>query len=262
VQARDQSKKDVDPTLCTRNQGKTIKRVYTCHFNTIEDGDLKFSFHRCPHDSYSAIPDADMNIQGGRAYTSQPPDFELWGAKLLGESSQGLARDGLDHGTGKSLAAGAPKIDVGTKVECLFKDPEVPSDDGKWYSGTVESRNENGTWKIVFEDGDEGDFAADDPDLRLEASGPWAIWLDAYLSDLLLSAYRAYRRNPWQVDVQYFSMVQNPEKFDDSSEFQPRNFCDVARLCDVVDLCDDTASASETPAKTPGPDHKRRRDQS
>jgi hypothetical protein len=201
-----------------------------------------------------------LNIQGGRAYTSQPPDFELWGAKLVGESSHGLARDGLDQG--RSLAAGAPKIDVGTKVECLFKDPEVPSDDGKWYSGTVESRNENGTWKIVFEDGDEGDFAADDPDLRLEASGPWAIWLDAYISDLLLSAFRAYRRNPWQVEAQCFSMVQNPEMFDDSSEFQPRNFCDVARLCDVVDLCDDTASASETPAKTPGPDHKRRRDQS
>jgi len=206
------------------------------------------------------IPDSDLNIQGGRTYTTQPPDFEIWGAKLVGESSQGLARDGLDQG--KSLAADAPKIDGGTRVECLFKDPEVPSDDGEWYPGTVESQNENGTWKIKFDDGDVENFAADDPDLRLEASGPWAIWLDTYLFDLLLSAYRAYRRDPWQVKAQCFDMVQNPEQFDESSEFQPRNFCDVARLCDVVNLCDDAASASETPAKTPcGSDHKRRRHQ-
>jgi len=37
----------------------------------------------------------------------QPPGFELWGAKLVGESSQVLASDGLDQG--KSLAAGALK---------------------------------------------------------------------------------------------------------------------------------------------------------
>ena len=201
-----------------------------------------------------------MNIQGSRTYTSQPPDFELWGAKLVDESSKGLARDGLDQG--KSLAAdSALKFGNGTRVECLFKDPTVPSDDGEWYSSTVESQNENGTWKIKFDDGDVDNFAADDPDLRLEASGPWAIWLDTYLFDLLLSAYRAYRRDPWQVETQCFSMVHNPEQFNDSSEFQPRNFCDVPRLCNVVNLCDDTASDSETPAKAPGPNHKRRRDQ-
>ena len=193
-----------------------------------------------------------MNIQGARTYTTQPPDFELWGAKLVGESSQGLARDGLD------LAAGAPKLAEGTRVECLYR-LEDPSDKGQWYSGTVKSQNKDGTWKIKFDDDDESDIEADDPDLRLEASGPWAIWLDTYLFDLLLSAYRAYRVNPWQVEAQCFSMVHNPEQFDDSSEFQPRNFCDVARLCAVVNLCDDAASASETPAKTPGPDHKRRR---
>ena len=179
---------------------------------------------------------------------------------MVDESSQGLARHGLDQG--KSLAADAPKIARGTRVECLFKDTEDPSDDGEWYLGTVESQNENGTWKIKFDDGDVDNFAADDPDLRLEASGPWAIWVDTYLFDLLLSAYRAYRRDPWQVEAQCFSMVHNPEQFDDSSEFEPRNFCDVARLCDVVNLCDDASSASESPAKTPGPDHKRRRDQS
>ena len=60
-------------------------------------------------------------------------------------------------------------------------------------------------------------------------------------------------------------MLQNPEQFEtivtESAEFQPRNFCDVPRLCNVVNLCDDAASDSETPAKTAGPDHKRRRDQ-
>ena len=145
-------------------------------------------------------------------------------------------------------------IAEGTRVECLFKDPEEPSDVGVWYAGTAISQKEDGSWKIKFDDGDEDNFKADDPDLRL-ASGPWATWLDTYMPDLLLSAYRAARRDPCQVEMRFLDMLQNPEQYvaavTDSAEFQPRNFCDVVGLSDVVDLscCDDADSVAETPAK-------------
>jgi hypothetical protein len=140
-------------------------------------------------------------------------------------------------------------------VECLFKDTEDPCDKGEWYVGTAISQNEDESWKIKFDDGDEDNFKADDPDLRL-ASGPWATWLDTYLPDLLLSAYRAARRDPYQVEMRFLDMLQNPEQYvatvTESAEFQPRNFCDVVRLCDVVDLSccgDDADSDAETPPK-------------
>jgi hypothetical protein len=58
VQARDQSKQDAAATLCTRNQGKAMQMVYTCHFkhNTIEDHDLKFSFHHMTRTRRSLTP--------------------------------------------------------------------------------------------------------------------------------------------------------------------------------------------------------------
>ena len=177
-----------------------------------------------------------------REYTSPPPDLAQWNGS----------------GGGDQVTV-ATEIAEGTRVRCLFKDDtEEPSDNGKWYLGTVKSQNENGSWKITFEeDGDEDDFNANDPDLRL-ASGPWATWLDIYLPNLLISAYRAARREPYQVEIRYFNMLQNPEQFEaimtDSAEFQPRNFCDVAVLPNIVDLCDDDASVAETPAR-----NKRRR---
>jgi hypothetical protein len=178
-----------------------------------------------------------------RHYTSPPPDLAQWNGS----------------GGGDQVAV-ATEIAVGTRVECLFKDTEDPSEVGVWYAGTVNSQNTNGTWKIKFDDEDEGDFKADDPDLRL-ASGPWATWLDTYLPNLLISAYRAARRDPYQVKMRFFDMLQNPERFDaaavadSAAEFQPSNFCDVAVLPDIVDLCDDdAASVVVTPAR-----NKRRR---
>jgi hypothetical protein len=175
-----------------------------------------------------------------RDYTSPPPDLAQWNGS----------------GGGDQVTV-ATEIAEGTRVQCLFKGPQDPSDNGKWYLGTVKSQNENGSWKITFEDGDEDDFDANDPDLRL-ASGPWATWLDIYLPNLLISAYRAARKEPYQVEIRYFNMLQNPEQFEaimtDSAEFQPRNFCDVAVLPNIVDLCDDDASVAETPAR-----NKRRR---
>ncbi len=92
-----------------------------------------------------------------RDYTSPPPDLAQWNGS----------------GGGDQVTV-ATEIAEGTRVRCLFKDDtEEPSDNGKWYLGTVKSQNENGSWKITFEDGDEDDFNANDPDLRL-ASGPWA----------------------------------------------------------------------------------------
>ena len=186
---------------------------------------------------FCTIPEFVIPALQPREYTSPPPDVAQW------------------NGTGggdQPGAAVATKIAEGTRVECLFKDTEDPSEVGAWYAGTVKSQNENGSWKIKFDDGDEGDFQANDPDLRLE-DGPWATWLDIYLPNLLISAYRAARKEPYKVEIRYFNMLQNPEDFEaivtDSAEFQPRNFCDVAVLPDVVDLCDDAVSVAETPAK-------------
>jgi hypothetical protein len=96
-----------------------------------------------------------------REYTSPPPDVAQW--------------NGAEGGDQPGVAV-ATKIAEGTRVQCLFKDTENPSDVGEWYDGTAISQNEDGFWKIKFDDGDEDNFKADDPDLRL-ASGPWAAWL-------------------------------------------------------------------------------------
>ena len=189
---------------------------------------------------FCTIPEFVIPALQPGEYTSPPPDVAQWNGTGGGDQPE---------------AAVATKIAEGTRVECLFKDTEEPCDKGEWYVGTAISQNEDGSWKIKFDDGDEDNFKADDPDLRL-ASGPWATWLDTYLPDLLLSAYRAARRDPYQVEMRFLDMLQNPEQYvatvTDSAEFQPRNFCDVVRLCDVVDLSccgDDADSDAETPAK-------------
>jgi hypothetical protein len=182
-----------------------------------------------------------------RQYTSQPPEFKTWGAKLQDESPQDLALAG-GASAGEDLAA--PKVAVGSRVECFFKSSEEASD-GEWYSGEVTAQNGNGSWQILFDDGEEHNFDNNDPDLRLESFGPWTTWLESYMPGLLLSAYRAARRTPTQLEMRFFNMVQNPEQFRDSdiAEFQPKNFCDVEGLCGRAHLCDDADSASETPAK-------------
>lgn len=186
---------------------------------------------------FCTIPEFVIPALQPREYTSPPPDVAQW------------------NGTGggdQPGAAVATKIAEGTRVECLFKDTEEPCDKGEWYVGTAISQNEDGSWKIKFDDGDEGDFQANDPDLRLE-DGPWATWLHIYLPNLLISAYRAARKKPYRfAEIRYFNMLQKPEEYadvTDSAEFQPRNFCDVAVLPDVMDLCDDDDSVAETPAK-------------
>ena len=224
-QARKAAKENWVPGSITRNQPKP-KTV------------ILFTLSLFDINGFCTIPEYFMSPRPQvRDYTSPPPDLAQW--------------NGTGGGGGDQVAV-ATEIAVGTRVECLFKDTEDPSEVGAWYAGTVKSQNESGSWKIKFDDGDEGDFQANDPDLRLE-DGPWATWLDIYLPNLLISAYRAARKEPYKVEIRYFYMLQNPEDFEaivtDSAEFQPRNFCDVAVLPDVVDLCDDAVSVAETPAK-------------
>lgn len=120
---------------------------------------------------------------------------------------------GGDH-AGAAIAS-APRLAVGMKVEGFFKLQDASSDSaGDWFPGKITSQNADGTWHITFEDGDEGEYKGLDDDLRL-ASGPWESWLDAYLPDLLISAYRAARRDPSRMPK--LEPVLNPE-----------NFCDFA----------------------------------
>ena len=225
-QARRAAKENSVPGLITRNQPKP-KTVIWSTISALFD---MYGFCTIPEYFMSPRPQV-------RDYTSPPPDLAQW--------------NGTGGGGGDQVAV-ATQIADGTRVECLFKNTEDPSEVGAWYAGTVKSQNENGSWKIKFDDGDEGDFQANDPDLRLE-DGPWATWLHIYLPNLLISAYRAARKEPYRfAEIRYFNMLQKPEEYadvTDSAEFQPRNFCDVAVLPDVVDLCDDDDSVAETPAK-------------
>ena len=92
-------------------------------------------------------------------------------------------------------------------------------------------------------------YAGDDPEFRRE-SWPWAAWLKLYMPDLLLTVYRAARRDASLSHNQslYFHQLQNPERFLDSvSEFHHSNFCDV-RILRFEGA--DTASSAGTPAQT------------
>ena len=90
-------------------------------------------------------------------------------------------------------------------------------------------------------------YAGDDTEFRRE-SRPWADWLKLYLPDLLLTVYRAARRNASLSHTLYFDQLQNPEHFLDSvSEFHHSNFCDVLILRFEEA---DTASSAGTPAQT------------
>ena len=121
----------------------------------------------------------------------------------------------MDHSSSGDLAAFALRPAVGMKVEGFFKDPdagESADTAGNWYPGKIVSKNADGMWHVVFEDGDEGDYKGLEDDLRL-ASGPWESWLDAYVPDLLISAYRAARRDPTLMSN--LEPVQSPELFCD-----------------------------------------------
>ena len=97
------------------------------------------------------------------------------------------------------------------RVEGYFKlDADT---EGAWFPGKIVSENADGLWHVKFEDGDEQDYEGlKEDDLRL-ASGPWESWLDAYLPDLLFSAYRSARRYPARYDMRRLQQVHNPEKY-------------------------------------------------
>jgi hypothetical protein len=125
-----------------------------------------------------------------------------------------------------------PKAAIGATIEALFY-PEHDRDGalgspGKWYSGKIVSNNmTDASWDVIFEDGDEMSYPKRDfkynLDVRVLSSpefkivfvgadlgeeepcksmwagswrpGPWEIWLNTNLSDMLLSIFRSVRRN-------------------------------------------------------------------
>jgi hypothetical protein len=116
----------------------------------------------------------------------------------------------VDHASGGDQA---PKLAVGMRVEGFFKLSDAGTETaGDWFPGKITSQNADGTWRVTFEDNDEGDYHGLDDDLRLTL-GPWESWLDAYLPDLLISAYRAARRDPSRMHM--LEPVQHPEIFCD-----------------------------------------------
>ena len=142
-------------------------------------------------------------VQVHRKFTVQPPDHNIWGV------SSSASED--DSGEGQESFDLRPA--VGMRVEGFFKyssqGEETP---GRWYAGKITSQNEDGSWHVDFEDGDDGDYEGlKEDELRL-ASGPWESWLDAYLPDLLISAYRSARRDPARFDKRRLELVHNPEK--------------------------------------------------
>jgi len=125
-----------------------------------------------------------------------------------------------------------PIAAIGATIEALFY-PEHDREGslgspGDWYRGKIVSKNiEDDSWNVHFEDGDEGTYPNRDfkynIDVRVLSSseykivfvgngpspydegtsagrggpGPWEIWLKTNLSDLLLSIFRASRRNAY-----------------------------------------------------------------
>lgn len=114
--------------------------------------------------------------------------------------------------------------------------------------GVVVKVDSTGAITVRFEDEDEQTFTEGDPDFRVVFStdydivfrharmssssthpcraprvllksrpepGPWETWLETYLPDLLLSIFRASRRDPAWPDKRRLEAIENPE-FEDA----------------------------------------------
>ena len=214
-----------------------------------------------------------MLSQLNRIYTRQPPHSEFW----AGTNS---ASDAAEQPGAQMVGAHALMLENGKRVEALVLENgervEALFEVGgkkQWFGGVVVVKNAGtGSYHVKFDDEEESDFTGDkhaslafdcagddsdlcypgdDPEFRRE-SWPWADWLKLYLPDLLLTVYRAARRNASLSHTLYFDQLQNPEHFLDSVlEFHHSNFCDV-RILRFEEA--DTASSAGTPAQT-----KRRR---
>lgn len=157
-----------------------------------------------------------------------PPNFDEWG-KLVAKDpdfeSHGPQFNCGDLTWQMAVEVGewrsAESVGIGSLVEVLF-------DDGKWYPGKVESRDESGKLRIKFNDGDQQEVDANDPEMRIisapsqfsqaglerssadPALGPWATWLDTYLPDLLHSSFRSARLG--KVDKHLISRILDSGK--------------------------------------------------
>ena len=174
-----------------------------------------------------AIVPGPPNVEAWGKLVSKPPDFEQWGPLFgCGEvtwqntAELGLWRQPTSDTIGESTLT--VKAAIGSEVEVLFED-------GKWYPGQIKSRDTDGRYKVEFDDGDKCDFAEGDPDVRLASGspqaqcleslkpqrarlgkrhrqerfdtpsveipvpGPWEIWLDSHMPDLIHSSFRSAR---------------------------------------------------------------------
>ena len=158
---------------------------------------------------------------------AKDPDFEIMGPQFgCGDATWQFS---VKVGSWRS----AESAGIGSLVEVLFAD-------GNWYPGTVESRNESGTLHIKFDDGDQQDVDANDPEIRIipapsqlsqagtglkrssadPALGPWATWLDTYLPDLLHSSFRSARLG--KVDKHLITRILDSEKATNPPSKRPR----------------------------------------
>jgi hypothetical protein len=119
------------------------------------------------------------NVEAWGNLVSKPPDFEQYGP-LFGcgdvtwqnAAELGLWRPRTSDTIGESLATLTVKAAIGSEVEVLFED-------GKWYPGQIKSRDNDGRYKVEFDDGDKCDFAEGDPDVRLVSGSPQAQCLES-----------------------------------------------------------------------------------
>ena len=168
-------------------------------------------------------------------YSSKTPDQNIWGGDGDGSLWNLKTEYGIDvnsPGWWRGLIR-TPTAAIGATIEALFFPAHDPhgslGSPGQWYRGEIVYEScPDETWEVRFEDDDEEAypyrdfkynldvrvlsspeyklvFVGNGPNPHEEGSGqrssaagrpgPWEIWLKTNLSDLLLSIFRASRRN-------------------------------------------------------------------
>ena len=187
-------------------------------------------------------------------YSEFPPDFEYWGPLLIDDSP---SYDKYGQGTSLPMHSSFRlgwwrlgfhhlKVNIGALVQVVF----MVNGAKKLYIGVVVAKRSNGRWKVQFEDGDVQEFTEGDADFvtvfstdydivfpstaRMQAvcrrkaprvllkskpaKGPWEIWLENILPDLLLSIFRASLRDSARFDKKLLGAIENPESEDAFSD--------------------------------------------
>ncbi len=193
-----------------------------------------------------------------RIFTEAPPDREVWADTIHDFDAHGKEQPKIGSWMLETKGPPSQKLSPGARVKALFEHPSGP----QYYLGVVQHQNEDGSWVVLFEDGEAHNFFEDDPDLDVvladsdlpkgppvpspvqpepnkvtgrkrrrpmspepnlkqsavviaspSGPGPWETWLETYLPDLLLSSYRAYRRDPSKAAKPPLDPILTPENF-------------------------------------------------